>query len=80
MREKNIAEFFALWYRLPAVHAPVAQLDRVPDFESVGRGFESLRAHHSQIKHLALFELGAFFVCVRICVRLLSSLLKNLHR
>ena len=24
--------------------APVAQLDRAPDFESVGRGFESLRA------------------------------------
>lgn len=26
--------------------APVAQLDRAPDFESVGRGFESLRARH----------------------------------
>ena len=26
--------------------APVAQLDRAPDFESVGRGFESLRAYH----------------------------------
>ena len=25
--------------------APVAQLDRAPDFESVGRGFESLRAY-----------------------------------
>ena len=25
-------------------YAPVAQLDRAPDFESVGRGFESLRA------------------------------------
>ena len=25
--------------------APVAQLDRASDFESVGRGFESLRAH-----------------------------------
>ncbi len=24
--------------------APVAQLDRAPDFESVGRGFESLQA------------------------------------
>ncbi len=24
--------------------APVAQMDRVPDYESVGRGFESLRA------------------------------------
>ena len=27
-------------------YAPVAQLDRAPDFESVGRGFESLRARH----------------------------------
>jgi hypothetical protein len=26
--------------------APVAQLDRAPDFGSVGRGFESLRARH----------------------------------
>ena len=26
--------------------APVAQLDRAADFESVGRGFESLRACH----------------------------------
>ena len=26
--------------------APVAQLDRAPDFESGGRGFESLRARH----------------------------------
>ena len=25
-------------------HAPVAQLDRAPDFESVGRPFESGRA------------------------------------
>ena len=27
------------------VYASVAQLDRVPDFESVGRRFESCRAH-----------------------------------
>ena len=26
--------------------APVAQLDRAPDFESVGRRFESCRAYH----------------------------------
>ncbi len=29
--------------------APVAQLDRVPDYESGGREFESLRAHHNGI-------------------------------
>ena len=28
------------------VYAPVAQLDRAPDFESVGRPFESGRAYH----------------------------------
>ena len=29
-----------------ARRAPVAQLDRAPGFEPVGRGFKSLRAHH----------------------------------
>src|ERR1041385_1251527 len=28
-------------------HAPVAQLDRAPDYESGGQEFESLRARHS---------------------------------
>ena len=28
--------------------APVAQLDRAPGFEPVGRGFNSLRARHSR--------------------------------
>ena len=37
---------------LPAP-APVAQLDRAPDFESVGRGFESLRARQNDIKGLS---------------------------
>ena len=27
------------------MHAPIAQLDRVTDYESVGRGFESLSAY-----------------------------------
>ncbi len=35
--------------RLPSgMAAPVAQLDRVPDFGSGGWGFESLRAHFSK--------------------------------
>ena len=29
----------------PTFSAPVAQLDRAPDFESVGRRFESCRAY-----------------------------------
>ena len=31
---------------LPLRHAPLAQLDRASDYESEGRGFDSLRAHH----------------------------------
>ena len=30
-------------------YAPVAQLDRASDYESEGRAFESLRAHHTSI-------------------------------
>ncbi len=30
-------------------NAPVAQLDRASDYESEGRGFESLRVYFSQI-------------------------------
>ncbi len=46
------------WVQVPSLtplkkSAPVAQLDRAPDFESVGRGFESLRACH---KHQGFTE------------------------
>ena len=41
-----------MWYYIQAfersAYAPVAQLDRVTDYESVGRGFESLLAYHFQ--------------------------------
>ena len=32
-------------YQLSIKHAPIAQLDRVTDYESVGRRFESCWAH-----------------------------------
>ena len=32
-----------------AIIAPVAQLDRVPDYESGGRGFESSPVHHENL-------------------------------
>ena len=35
-----------------AVYAPVAQLDRVTDYESVGRGFESLLAYQFSKLHM----------------------------
>jgi hypothetical protein len=34
---------------LPNVFAPVAQLDRATDFESVGRRFDSYRAHYIMV-------------------------------
>ncbi len=33
----------AIWQQ---TSAPVAQLDRAPDYESGGQGFESLRVYH----------------------------------
>ena len=36
----------AVLSRMMATSAPVAQLDRVPDYESGGRTFESCRARH----------------------------------
>ena len=33
---------------LSKTHAPVAQLDRVTDYESVGQGFESLPAYQEK--------------------------------
>jgi hypothetical protein len=38
--------------------APVAQLDRAPDYESGGRRFESFRARH-KLNNLAAFIVGA---------------------
>ena len=34
--------------------APVAQLDRAPDYESGGREFESLRARHSLLRYTTI--------------------------
>ena len=35
-------------------YAPVAQLDRVNGYEPLGRGFESLQAHHTVAKRTLL--------------------------
>ena len=51
--------------------APVAQLDRVPDYESGGRTFESYRARHIQ-KSLILW-MGLF------CIRLTQPILRVLR-
>ena len=39
-------------------HAPVAQLDRVTDYESGGRRFESSRARHLREKHANALSIG----------------------
>ena len=40
-------------------NALLAQLDRVSDYESLGRGFESLRARHME------FDFDILFVIIR---------------
>ena len=42
-------------------YALVAQLDRVTDYESVGRGFESLPSHQEKPEHIGV--LVFLFVC-----------------
>ena len=56
--------------------APVAQLDRATDYESVGREFESLRAHHlNQMSFIMCGQLAAFVFFARN-----SGVRVNLHR
>src|SRR6476659_6887204 len=43
--------------RVPATCAPVAQLDRAPDYESGGQRFESFRARHSFLLQRLAVEL-----------------------
>ena len=47
---ENRLHFFILYVKIAERYAPVAQLDRVTDYESVGRGFESLLAYHAAKK------------------------------
>ncbi len=46
--------------------APVAQLDRALDFESIGRPFESGRAYHYNTKGFQLLAENLFCFCVRL--------------
>ena len=45
-----------------AVYAPVAQLDRVTDYESVGRGFESLPAYQKTTQFWVVFPIFTNFL------------------
>ena len=53
--KKALAISQEMWYYIQAfersAYAPVAQLDRVTDYESVGRGFESLLAYHCECSY-----------------------------
>ena len=60
--------------RLPASSAPVAQLDRAPDYESGGQRFESFRARHfrfhrfqTRVCRIAARFGAAWFVVFRVC-------------
>ena len=48
--------------RTPREYAPVAQLDRVSDYESEGRGFESLPAHQGHLRLQVTFFV--YITCV----------------
>mgnify|MGYP007044820231 CR=1 FL=1 len=48
--------------------APVAQLDRAPDFESVGRTFESCRARQIYQGLTTIIAVGSFLI-FRLCKR-----------
>ncbi len=48
--------------RFPKQHGLVAQLDRVFDYESKGRRFESCRA---RVKNAGIFKVSAFFLYVK---------------
>ena len=45
----SVSDAITPWH---AACGPVAQLDRVFDYESKGRGFESRRAHHITTQYL----------------------------
>ncbi len=60
-------------YVLPTRRAPVAQLDRAPDYESGGQRFESFRARHSfqSLSDRSAYTADAF---ARLAVHMLSTL------
>ena len=68
-----------MWYYIQAfersAYAPVAQLDRVTDYESVGRGFESLLAYQRGVLIGLPFELFVnIFQKLHVGVQLFSVL------
>ncbi len=51
---------------IPAEKAPLPQLDRGTDYESVRRGFESLTAHHLNAKPPSL-SVAFYFLKFKFC-------------
>jgi hypothetical protein len=52
--QENSFVSFVSWYGIIVkkfLDAPIAQLDRASDYESAGRGFESLWARHYEPNH-----------------------------
>lgn len=63
----TISELCAIIVKLfETAYAPVAQLDRVSDYESEGQGFESLLARHDKRPTIC----WPFIFCIEILKRL----------
>ena len=54
-------------------HAPVAQLDRVFDYESKGHRFESCRARHWKSKGYCFIRISTLFLSVFLLKHLLTN-------
>ena len=63
---------FTIYPLLFTKKAPVAQLDRVPDYESGGRMFESCRVHHSESISWGVAIGRSFLFCVPLVCQLLK--------
>ena len=60
-------QLWALRPEMPAKNAPVAQLDRAPDYESGGQEFESLRARHLTPRTISPFSFCAKYGFPAVC-------------
>lgn len=47
---------------MQGLSGPIAQLDRVPDYESGGRGFESSSVRHLPLQNIDFIAISAHFV------------------
>ena len=73
------ASLITIYHLLFTAKAPVAQLDRVPDYESGGRMFESCRVHHYLSTRKGVAGGRPFLFCVAACESLVYQLGETFH-